>query len=591
MLILGLNPTGPNTSAALVDSRLGLISFAEEERFTRVKLATDVLPIRSIRSVLDHANLSLDDVDVITIGWDHSKYPEFMKEFYLRRMEHPEKDDFSRLLESSKLATKSIASVTKTLEIGLRRAGLLNGVFPKIIFKHHHLSHAASVYFPSPYDDAIVAVIDGSGEELGTSIWKASRGEQFNLLRSFELPDSLGYFYAAMTEFLGFSVFTGEGKVMGMAPYGLPNSDFRKKLGEFLIPGEDGNYSVDPKYVYFGKRTQSFRYTDSLSELLGLQPRVAETEIEQVHFDLAFEVQHALEAAVERLVGAVISQSGIHNLCIAGGVANNCKMNGHLASLDSVRSCFVVPASADSGVAFGSALLHISEVDPMAPALRQPFSAYQGPSFSTEDVVKVLEEAKLAEFEILDDDVLFDSVARDLAGGLIVGWFQGQMEVGARALGNRSILANPGTPDMKNRLNKDVKRREAFRPFAPSVLSEHAEEWFDFTKHGNPLDTHRWMIQAVPATVKAQQLAPAVVHVDGSVRPQVVHKTDNERFHHLISAFYNFTGIPVLLNTSLNVRGEPIICRPEEAVRCFFSHGLDVLVIENVVLRKNIVEA
>lgn len=586
MLILGLNATGPNTSACLVDSQIGIVGFAEEERFTRVKLATDSLPVRAIKYVLDEGGFSLADVDTITIGWDHSKYPERMAAFYDRRMNHAGKDDYSKNLERTKLNDKSVASISKKLEIGLYRGGLLSSQLPAVQYEHHHQSHAASVFLPSPFEKAVVVVVDGSGEELGTSVWRAERGKQFTPIREFELPDSLGYFYAAMTEFLGFSVFTGEGKVMGMAPYGKPDQHFRSKLQEFLIPEERGQYRVNPEFVYFGERKNSFRFTSSLGDLLGIPPRIPESEIEQVHYNLAYEVQNALEVSVGVLVKQVVSESGIRNVCVAGGVANNCKMNGYLASLDFVDSCFVIPASADSGVAYGSALLHLSRSEPLAPALREPFSAYQGPSFSTSQVLKVLEEAKIEDYVVLDDETLFQEVAEYLAQGSIVGWFQGRMEVGARALGNRSILANPAYPEMKDRLNREVKRREAFRPFAPSVLAEHADEWFDFSLHGDPLETHRWMIQATPAREEAKLRIPAVVHVDGSVRPQVVHALENERYHRLISEFSMLTGIPVLLNTSLNVRGEPIICRPEEALRCFFSHGLDVLVMENVVLRK-----
>ena len=319
-------------------------------------------------------------------------------------------------------------------------------------------------------------VIDGSGEELATSIWLCE-GEKFALLRAFELPDSLGYFYGAMTEFLGFSIFTGEGKVMGMAPYGQPNLEFRKRLESFLKVSDDGSYTVDPRYIYFGPRISSFRYTDYLSELLCLPPRKPESNINQLHYDLAYETQLLLENVVSRLIRQYVRSTSVPRVCIAGGVANN-KMNGVISSLPEVDSCFVVPASADSGVAYGSALLYLGKIQNTAKGLRKRYDAYLGPSFSDDQVIACLRDAKISSYKVMSDEALIYHTADFLAEGKIVAWFQGRMENGARALGNRSILVHPGFRNMKDKINREVKRREEFRPFAPSVLIERQVNGF-----------------------------------------------------------------------------------------------------------------
>jgi len=585
--ILGLTISGPNTSACLYGNQQGLVSFAEEERFTRVKLAMDVIPTRSIKYCLNSAQLKLSDVDLITIGWNHNKYPEFMASFYQRRMSHPEKDFYSDQIEKIKLAEKSPKTILKQLQIAFRRAGLQENL-PKIVFKNHHESHVASVFYPSLFDKAITIVVDGSGEEMSTSIWECHKNRLPKLLYYYELPDSLGYFYGAMTEYLGFSIFTGEGKVMGMAPYGKPNKSIRNKLNEFLSIDDKQTYTVNPEYVYFGPRTSSFKHTDNLASLLGIPPRSPESTIDQIYLDIAYETQDLLETIIKSIVVKFIKNTKIRNICIAGGVANNCKMNGLVSSLPEVDNCFVLPASADNGVSFGSAILHCAEQDTRNLVLNKPFDPYVGPSYSNEIILQTLKEAKLTKFkQYQNEDILCKDVASFLVDGKIVGWFQGRLEVGARALGNRSILANPAFPEMKEKINKDVKKREFFRPFAPSVLEEFANDWFDFDGQKNYKFMHKFMLQAANARQIAKERIPAVVHVDNSIRPQVLSNNDNPLYHKLISEFYLQTDIPVLLNTSFNVRGEPIVCKPEEALRCFISHGLDILVMGNILLNKN----
>jgi carbamoyltransferase len=584
--ILGLNITGPNTSASLLHTMKGVLAFAEEERFTRVKLATDKIPTNAISYCLSAGGIDLDQVSMVTIGWNHNKYPDYMADFYARRMNHPEKDSYSRNLEKARLSSMSALSISKKLKIEIKRSGII-GNLPEICFKDHHKSHAASVFIPSPYQKALTVVVDGSGEEMGTSVWKCERGKPFELICSYTLPDSLGYFYGAITEFLGFSIFTGEGKVMGLAPYGKPNLEIRRSLSNFLSINNDGEYFVDPKYVYFGPRSYSFRHTDYLSELLNIEPRRPESEILDIHKDIAFEAQYLLEKTMIMIVERYIKETSLDNICIAGGVANNCKMNGVISSLKNVNSCFVLPASADSGVSYGSALLHAYETLPDKTNQYGNFNVYLGPKYSNSEIISIISEAKIAKFVEYNDDDLFEVVSELLAQGKIVGWFQGRMEVGARALGNRSILANPSFPRMKEIINRDVKRREYFRPFAPTILEEHAADWLDLSDQNRTEITHKWMIQAAYAKEITKMKAPSIVHEDGSVRPQILCRNDNPRYHRLLESFFEKTQIPLLLNTSLNVRGEPMINKPDEALRCFFSHGLDILVIQNVVLSKD----
>jgi len=581
MNILGLHASGPNTaSCLLVDGEL--IAFAEEERFTRVKLATNSIPVRSTAYCLGAGKLSLSQIDNITLGWDYYKYPHKMKKFYAEHMNHPDKDDYSKVYESISLYEKDPSIFTKKLEIAYRRSGYFEQ-FPKVVFHPHHMSHAYSVFYPSPFEESIILIIDGSGEEMATSVW-IGKGDNVSLIQTINLPDSLGYFYAALTEYLGFSAFTGEGKVMGLAPYGRPNLKIRKKLDKILWT-EGDSYKINPEYIYFAKRTFSFRHTDKVIDLLGKPARVPESDLTTWHYQLAWEVQYKLEQIVKILVQNVVRKTGIHNICIAGGVAMNCKLNGFIGTLDCIDRCFVIPASNDAGASFGSALIQSKGKISRLREKAQKISVYSGPEFSNEEIEAILKEFKIT-YKIIKNDELFDYVADRLAAGKILGWFQGRMEVGARALGNRSILANPALPNMKDKINLEVKHREYFRPFAPAILEKHASKYFNVRNKSDYAQLHQWMLQAAQVLPGKEYEIPAVIHVDKSIRPQIVNSKSNHRFNNLLEAFFQKTGVPVLLNTSFNVRGEPIVCKPEEAIRCFFSTGLDILVMQNIVLEK-----
>jgi carbamoyltransferase len=580
MWVLGLNVTGPNTSACLINEN-EIIAFVEEERFTRVKLATNTIPIRSVEYCLKQAGINFSEINEVVLGWDYSKYPEEMRNFYSKYNMY-RKSEYDEAIENLNLYSKSSEVVTKQIQIAFAKKGWTISQ-DKISFTRHHEAHAASVHYLSKVSKNLVLVMDGSGEEIGTSIWLGEKNA-LTCLESYLLPDSLGYYYAALTEFLGFSVFTGEGKVMGMAPYGKPNLKYRAALKKFLT-FSDGKYSVKPEYIYFGEKELSFRFTKNLNDLLDRKPRLPESPFTQDDYDLAFETQKMLEDVVIEIVKEKIKTYDIDSICISGGVAMNCKMNGKIAEINEVKNVFVTPASNDAGVALGAALITLRNLGYSPSEVGSTFTAYLGPNFSNEEIAKELQEAKIYNFEFFENfNELSKYVSKLLAEGKIIGWFQDRMEVGSRALGNRSILANPQFPNMKDKINKEVKRREKFRPFAPSILETEAEKWFEFKSQD--LNHHKWMLQAVNCKKEKVAEIPAVVHVDYSVRAQVVYAEDNLKYHNLLEDFFELTGIPVLLNTSFNVRGEPIICKPAEALRCFYSHGLDVLVMENYVLRK-----
>lgn len=368
---------------------------------------------------------------------------------------------------------------------------------------------------------------------------------------------------------------------------GGENPEIRRKLEKVIKITKNG-YKVNPEYIYFSKRSYSLRYTDKLVSLLGQPPRKPESEVSAFYCDVAYETQYKLEQIMQLIVEQSVKKFGIRNICLSGGVANNCKMNGFVSSLDVVDRCFVMPTSSDSGCALGSALAHSKNVKRIREKARK-FIPYLGPVFDKSYIKNCLDEYKIKKYKYLSDKELFSYAANKLKEGKIIGWFQGRMEVGARALGNRSILANPAFPDMKNKINREVKHRETFRPFAPAILQEYAKKYIKIKDLQAYSPDHEWMLMAVYVTKDIKKEIPAVVHQDNSIRPQVVSEKSNPRFHTLLTEFYKLTSIPVILNTSFNVRGEPILCTPEEAIRCFYSTGLDMVVIGNYILEKEYV--
>ena len=570
---LGLFGYGPNPSAALVrDGRI--IAFAEEERFNRIKTAPNSLPVASLLYCLREAGIGLDAVDGIGFGWESDRYVDAMPRFYDEvRATYPDADDYNRLQEDYLLNLYHPTRIRTDLKQALAQRGVYLDP-ERVRFLPHHLCHAASTYYASGFSEASILTVDGSGEEFSTFMWHGV-GDRIKELRSVKLPHSLGGYYATFTEFLGFRAYQDEGKLMGLASYGRYSDALQRKLDEILpFDRATGEFRTNPYLRYLGARTYGRRFTDRFVEIFG-QPRLGHQPIEDAHRDLAFNVQWRLEQVVTGLVRSLIALTGVRSLCLAGGVAMNCCMNGKLSLLDDVREIFVQPASADNGIALGAAWVLAQRSG--ATGFERMRHAYWGPAYSASEVEAAIRESKLPPARSAS---VVEEIAQDLADGRIVGWLQGRMEVGARALGNRSILASPLFPDMKDKLNREVKHRENWRPFCPSLPADDYRTYFD---HGADSD---YMILAYPVREEFRDRVPSIVHVDGTARPQTVYREHNPRFYDLLKAFGRRTGHPVLINTSFNVQGEPIVCSPRDALRCFGGTGLDVLVLDDFVLRK-----
>jgi carbamoyltransferase len=466
----------------------------------------------------------------------------------------------------------------------------------RLRFTEHHLSHAASAFYPSPFEEAAILTVDGVGE-WATASTGIGRGHSIELQRELHFPHSLGLLYSAFTAYLGFRVNSGEYKVMGLAPYGTPRyADVM--LRELMDLKDDGSFRLDQRY--FAYATGLRMTNDAFAALLGGPPRAPESPLEPRHLDVAASIQRVCEEVVLRMTRALATETGLRDLCLAGGVALNCVANGKVLRDGAFRRLWIQPAAGDAGGAIGAALAAYHDSHERQTVSSDAMSgALLGPAFSQQDVEARLRAAG-AVFEVLDDDALDDRVSRALADGQAVGWVQGRMEFGPRALGARSILADARSPRMQSVLNLKVKFRESFRPFAPAVLAERAAEWFDLDAESPymllvadvararrcPLSDADAALTGLDRLKTVRSQIPAVTHVDHSARVQTVDAERNPRFHRLLRAFERLTGCPVLVNTSFNVRGEPIVCTPDDALRCFLATDLDALAIERCFLTK-----
>ena len=470
---------------------------------------------------------------------------------------------------------------------------------PEILFAEHHQSHAAAAFYPSPFEEAVVLCMDGVGEWATTSTW-IGKGREINPLWEISFPHSLGLLYSAFTYYCGFKVNSGEYKLMGLAPYGQPR--YVKEIRDHLIDiKDDGTFKLDIDYFKFHR---GFRMTSSkFHKLFGALPRGNEEELTQFHMDLAASIQKVTEEVVIKIARTLKKETGIKNLCLAGGVALNCVANGKLIETNIFDNIWIQPASGDAGSALGAALLAWHEY------LKKPREVnpndsmkgtYLGCEFSNEEIISYLRKIK-APFEELKNQALFEKLAQILDKGEVVGWFSGPMEFGPRALGSRSIIGDPRNKSIQSVMNLKIKYRESFRPFAPSVLEDDVTDQFEL-KTKSP-----YMLLVAPVkkelckkmTVEQKKLfgieklkiprssLPAITHVDYSARVQTVSKKTNPRYYQLINAFKQKTGCPCIVNTSFNVRGEPIVCTPQDAYRCFMRTDMDVLVLQNQILFKN----
>ncbi|MGH7117210.1 MAG: carbamoyltransferase family protein [Stellaceae bacterium] len=593
MRILGISAFYHDAAAALVeDGRV--VAAAQEERFTRQKYDSSY-PENAIGYCLSEAGIGLGDIDRVAF-YDKPllKFDRLVKTYLAFAPR-----GFRSFREAMPLWLKDKLFQKRLLVKRLRAAAPEFDWRRRLLFAEHHLSHAASAFFPSPYEDAAILTMDGVGEWATTSAG-LGRGNRITMLKEIHFPHSLGLLYSAFTDFTGFRVNSGEYKVMGLAPYGEPR--FTQTILDHLIDlKEDGSFRLNQEYFDYctGLRMTNERFVD----LFGVAARKPDEWLEPVHMDLAASIQSVTEEVILRLTRSVAAETGARNLCLAGGVALNCVANGKILRERHFDNVWVQPAAGDAGGSLGAALaayhLELDQPRLLSNEIDGMCGSYLGPSFADDEIRRRLTAAG-AVFAELGDDEIIGRTAAALAEEKAVGWFQGRMEFGPRALGARSILADARSPSMQRTLNLKVKYRESFRPFAPSVLRDDVGQWFE-------LDTDSPYMLMVADVVGSRRRAiseaernlfgidklnvprsdiPAVTHVDYSARIQTVHRETNPRYHALLTRFKALTGCPVLINTSFNVRGEPIVCTPEDAFRCFMGSEIDVLVVGNCFLRK-----
>ncbi len=593
MRVLGLSAFYHDSAAALVDDGR-IVAAAQEERFTRKKFDAGY-PRLAIEYCLSAAGIGLKDVDCV-VFYDKP----FIK--------------FERLLETYlTLSPRGFTSFRMALPLWLREklfqksllAGELKALQPdfdwqkRLLFCEHHLSHAASAFFPSPFERAAVLTLDGVGEWTTTAA-AVGNGKDLAIHKEIHFPHSLGLLYSAFTYYAGFKVNSGEYKLMGLAPYGTPR--FAQTIRDNLIDIKpDGSFRLN--LDYFNYCTGLTMTNERFHMLFGAPPRDPESLLAQKDMDLAASVQVVLEEAVLRLTRSLARESGSENLCLAGGVALNCVANGKILRDGAFRNLWIQPAAGDAGGALGAALAayHIYADRPRATlnAIDGMQGAFLGPQFSQSEIEARLQRAG-ARFATLSTQAMLDSTAKALAEGKAVGWFQGRMEFGPRALGNRSILGDPRSPMMQKNLNLKVKYRESFRPFAPSVLRDQVPNWFELDvdspymllvapvapQHIKPMSADEEALFGIDKLNVVRSTIPAVTHIDYSARVQTVHRETNPLYWELITRFHELTGCPILVNTSFNVRSEPIVCTPEDAFRCFMGTDIDMLVAGNSILDK-----
>ncbi len=595
MNIIGISAFYHDSAACLLQDGK-ITAAAQEERFTR-KRHDPNFPAEALKYCLKQASLELSQIDAIV--------------FYDKPI-----ISFERLLETYiSYAPKGLKSFLKSMPVWLKEKLFLKKLIkdelakifnlkanslPEVYFNEHHQSHAASCFFPSPFQEAAVLCLDGVGEWATTSAW-LGKDNSLEALWEIKFPHSLGLLYSAITYYTGFKVNSGEYKVMGLAPYGEPK--YVQTIYNHLIDVKsDGSFRLNMEYFDYcvGLKMVNKKF----EHIFGGPARQAESLLTQKEMDLAKSVQVVTEEIVSKLAKSLHQETGLNNLCMAGGVALNCVANGKLLKDGPFKDIWIQPAAGDAGGCIGAAysLWHQMMAKPRKATLPDAMSgAYLGPSFSNGEINTFLEKNKIPAKFYENEDTLYDQVAEDLAQEKVVGWFQGRMEFGPRALGARSIIGDPRSKKMQSIMNLKIKYRESFRPFAPSILRERVQDYFDID-YDSPYmllvadvlekrrislsteDKKKWGIDLL--NIPKSDL-PAITHVDYSARLQTVHKETNPSYYKLISKFEEKTGCPVVVNTSFNVRGEPIVCTPEDAYRCFMRTEIDTLVLQNYVLRKS----
>ena len=592
--ILGISAFYHDSAATLViDGEV--VSAAQEERFSRVK-HDPRYPFNAVQFVLDNSNLKLSEVDHVV----------FFEKPFLK---------FERLLETYvAFAPKGFKSFSMSMPIWLKEK-LFQKQFlfdklkqhddnfkdiSKINFSEHHFSHAASAFYPSPFQEAIILTLDGVGEWATTTI-AIGKENNIEMLKEIHFPHSLGLLYSAFTYYIGFKVNSGEYKVMGLAPYGSPK--YKEIIMKELIDFKsDGSFKLNMKYFNFA--TGLTMTNNKFSKLFGKDVRNPEKDLlTQFHMDIAASIQSVTEEIVLAITNSIFKENKIKNLCLAGGVALNCVVNGKILKKNNFENIWIQPAAGDAGGSLGAALgFWYKELKNERETLGnsdQMKGSYLGPSFNNSKIESALKSLG-AKYQKHDEEKIISIVANEINNQKTIGWFQGRMEFGPRALGSRSILADPRSEKMQKELNLKIKFRESFRPFAPSVLREELKNWFELNCDSPYMlvvsdvkkniqipmsDKNKSLFGIEKLNIKRSSI-PAITHVDYSARIQTVHKETNKKYYKLLSKFKEITGCPILVNTSFNVRGEPIVCSVEDAFNCFMGTNLDILVCEDFILYK-----
>ncbi|MEM9273497.1 MAG: carbamoyltransferase [Cyanobacteria bacterium P01_F01_bin.143] len=594
MKILGISAFYHDSAAALIDQGV-ILAAAQEERFTRKKHFAG-FPQQAIQFCLKHCQ---DPTEIDAVVFYEKPFRKF-----------------NRLLQMHlSVAPHGIESFVASIPLWLRKklfqgtevARRVKNCFPEanwqgeLLFTEHHQAHAASAFYPSPFQDAVVLTMDGVGEWATTSC-ALGNGNQLKPKKQISFPHSIGLLYSAFTAYLGFRINSGEYKVMGLAPYGQPK--YKELILSKLVDlKEDGSFRLNQRFFNYCNGLSMTN--DAFDELFDGKPRKSESQLTQREMDIAASIQAVTEEIVLRIARHLSKEYSSENLCLAGGVALNCVANGKILREKIFKQVWVQPAAGDAGGALGAALAAYYQHYGHQRELKSSTSSdsmqgcYLGPSFSSHEAKQRLVNVGAKLRYVASEKILLKEVAQKLANGLAVGWFQGSMEYGPRALGARSILASPTLQEMQTVLNLKIKFRESFRPFAPAILAEYASEWFEIDRDSPYMlfvtkVNHSKLLtgQDISATglekLKVQRsVIPAVTHVDNTARIQTVHRKTNPKFHQLLSYFFEETGCPILINTSFNIRGEPIVCTPEDAFRCFMGTNLDLLVVEDCIMDKS----
>ncbi|MCG8330523.1 MAG: carbamoyltransferase [Chitinophagales bacterium] len=599
--ILGISAFYHDSAAALcIDGQI--IAAAQEERFSRQK-HTAAFPTNAINYCLEEAGLELDELDAI-VFYDKPllKFERLLQTYYAFAPH-----GLLSFLKAIPVWINEKIFLKRLIYNGLREIGTFNKERFLLLFSEHHLSHATSAFFPSSFKEAAILTIDGVGE-WSTATIAYGKESSIRIIKQLEFPHSVGLLYSSFTYFLGFRVNSGEYKLMGLAPYGNPDSDRTHRFidiikRELVDIKPDGSIWLNQQYFNYATGLRMLK-DQKWEKLFGISKRKAEAELKQEHCDLAYAIQHVTEEIVYKMAVEAKRLTNAANLCMAGGVALNCVANGRIQKAGIFENIFIQPAAGDAGGALGAALAvhhgYFDEKRAYTSREDQMQGAYLGPSFSQKEIEQVNKKVKAVYKHYDDFETLASFIAEKIAEAKVIGWFQGRMEFGPRALGNRSILGDARNPEMQHIINQKIKKRESFRPFAPSVLEERCEDYFDW-KTSSP-----YMLMV--ASVKENQRLPipenyyslslkerlnykrstihSATHVDFTARLQTVSATTNKRYYQLIKAFEAKTGCSLILNTSFNVRGEPIVCTPLDAYHCFMQTDMDYLVMEDFVYYK-----